>query len=36
MDRVGHEDAEITNRIYTHVTSAMKSNIIEQLEMSDL
>lgn len=36
MDRVGHENAEITNRIYTHVTSSMKKNIINQLEESDL
>lgn len=36
MDRVGHEDGEITNKIYTHVTSSMKSNIIEQLEKNGL
>lgn len=36
MDRVGHENAEITNRIYTHVTSSMKTSIINQLEESDL
>lgn len=32
MDRVGHEDAEVTQKIYTHVTNSMKTNIIEQLE----
>lgn len=36
MDRVGHEDAEVTQKIDTHVTSSMKTNIIEQLEMSGL
>lgn len=36
MDRVGHEDGEVTNRIYTHVTSFMKTNIIDQLEASGL
>lgn len=32
MNHVGHEGAKITNRIYTHVTSSIKTNIIEQLE----
>lgn len=36
MDRVGHENVEITNRIYTHITSPMKTNIINQLEESNL
>ncbi|WP_244885793.1 integrase [Carnobacterium viridans] len=36
MDRVGHEDADITNHIYTHVTNSMKTNIIAQLEASGL
>ena len=32
MDRVGHDDSDITNKIYTHVTNKMKLNIIENLE----
>ncbi|MEO1772946.1 tyrosine-type recombinase/integrase [Candidatus Enterococcus ferrettii] len=36
MDRVGHEDADTTNRIYTHVTSKMKTSIVIQLEESGL
>lgn len=36
MDRVGHEDADITNKIYTHITDKMKTDLIEQLEKSGL
>lgn len=36
MDRVGHEDSKITNKIYTHVTNNMKSNIITQLSLRGL
>ncbi|MBO0438917.1 tyrosine-type recombinase/integrase [Candidatus Enterococcus ikei] len=36
MERVGHTDAEITTKIYTHVTEEMKRDIIEALEEIDL
>lgn len=36
MDRVGHSDSDMTNKIYTHVTSNMKTNIINQLEKNGL
>lgn len=36
MDRVGHEDSDTTNKIYTHVTSNMKLNIVHQLEETGL
>lgn len=32
MDRVGHEDARTTLKIYTHVTNKMKENALEKLE----
>ncbi|MGX7375266.1 tyrosine-type recombinase/integrase [Enterococcus asini] len=32
MERVGHDDSEITTKIYTHVTKKMRSNIKESLE----
>jgi len=36
MERVGHTDAEITTKIYTHVTEEMKRDIIEALEEIEL
>lgn len=36
MDRVGHEDADITNKIYTHITDKMKTDLISQLEENGL
>ena len=36
MDRVGHEDADVTNKIYTHITDKMKSDLISQLEETGL
>lgn len=32
MERVGHEDSNITNKIYTHVTKKMKEDITTKLE----
>ena len=34
MERVGHEDSDITNKIYTHVTKKMRASITDKL--SDL
>lgn len=31
MDRVGHDDAKTTLKIYTHVTQDMKKNAKEKL-----
>lgn len=31
MDRIGHEDAEITNKIYTHVTEHMRYDTLDVL-----
>ncbi len=36
MDRVGHEDADVTNKIYTHITDKMKTDLISQLEENGL
>lgn len=36
MDRVGHSDSDTTNKIYTHVTSDMKNNVILNLENKGL
>lgn len=33
MDRVGHEDAKTTLKIYTHVTKKMKKNATEKIKM---
>lgn len=36
MDRIGHEDAETTREIYTHVTKSMKNNVISVLNKTGL
>ncbi|WP_373761274.1 tyrosine-type recombinase/integrase [Jeotgalibaca porci] len=36
MDRVGHEDSDITKRIYMHVTEGMKKQAIDKLELDGL